>query len=196
MTTPAAPEDLSPTSNPTPKTDWARPVIFCILMLPILAGGVLLAVFFNMRTLERNRTHNAPKTPAQISLEAENTLLKKMLGQVEGRVAVLGPIEDGGSARGKIVWDESLQQGFVFVAHLPEPPPPQGKAFFLWADDGSGTLLPCARLEPAPDGSIRRAFSPPKRILKAQKFVLTLGDALGQKNMREKTLLQGSLETR
>jgi len=183
-------------ASPAPtKTTWVRPIILSVILLPLLAGGVLLAIFFNMRTLEKRRAQTAPKSPQDISLQAENTLLKKMLGQVEGRVAVLGPVADGGEARGKIVWDEALQQGFLFVAHLPEPLAP-GKALFLWADSGDGKLQACARLEPLPDGSVRRAFIPPTRVLKAQKFVLTSGDGQGLKNMREKIIVEGAFEAR
>lgn len=188
--TESTPDSPEPTPSP-----WIRPVILSVLLIPLLAGGVLLAIFFNMRTLEKRRAANAPKTPQEISLQAENTLLKKMLGEIEGRVAVLGPVEDGGNTRGKIVWDESLQQGFLFIAHLPEPLAP-GKALFLWADTGDGKPLPCARLEPDPDGSVRRAFVAPQRILKVQKFILTSGDAQGLKNMREKILAEGALEIR
>lgn len=182
-------------SDPTPASDWTRPVIFIVLMIPLLAGGVLLSIFFNMRTEEKRRAEAAPRTAEQISLQAENTLLKKMLGEVEGQVAVLGPVEHGGEVRGKLVWDEALQQGFLYVAHIPEPLAP-GKAFFLWADAGDGQLQACARLEPLPDASIRRAFSPPKRVLKAKTFILTMGDAQGLKNTREKTLAQGELAPR
>lgn len=128
-----------------------------------------------------------------LSLRAENTLLKKMLGQVEGRVAVLGPASAGGTARGKLVWDEALQRGYLYADHLPLPLP-QGKALYLWAWSDRPNPVPCARIEVSGEGPVTRAFAPSERLLKVRRFEVTLGDANGLTNTRGETVLEGVLE--
>jgi hypothetical protein len=48
-----------------------------------------------------------------LSVKGENTLLKKMLGQVEGEIVILGPVGKQSGVQGKLVWDKTMQQGFL-----------------------------------------------------------------------------------
>jgi hypothetical protein len=173
---------------------WLKPVLLLIILLPLFAGGVLVSSWFAMRTEEKKK-RALPAPPEDIiALRAENTLLKKMLGQVEGKVAVLGPVSGTTSSpRGKLVWDESLQQGYLHLAGLPVPLP-EGQALYLWALTDKGPPQPCARMEPAADGTLSRRFLPPVRLLKVRAFQVTLGDRNGLTNTRTQVLVEGALE--
>lgn len=173
---------------------WLKPVLLLIILLPLFAGGILVSTWFAMRTEEKKK-RALPAPPEDIiALRAENTLLKKMLGQVEGKVAVLGPVSGSSSAaRGKLVWDESLQQGFLHLGGLPVPLP-EGQVLYLWALTDKTTPLPCARMEPGADGTLSRRFLPPERLLKVKGFQVTLGDRNGLTNTRTQVLLEGALE--
>jgi|GEM_PF-1886047 len=175
---------------------WLKPVLLIIILLPLFAGGILVSTWFAMRNQEAKK-RELPAPPEDIiALRAENTLLKKMLGQVEGKVAILGPLSGTStpaSPHGKIVWDESLQQGFLHLSGLPVPLP-EGQVLYLWAFTDKAAPLPCARMEPAPEGTLSRRFIPPERLLKVKKFQVTLGDRNGLTNTRSTVLLEGAFE--
>lgn len=177
---------------------WLKPVLLLIILLPLFAGGILVSTWFAMRNEEKKK-RALPLPPEDvIALRAENTLLKKMLGQIEGKVAVLGPVSPSTATastapRGKIVWDESTQQGYIHLSRLPVPLP-EGQALYLWAITEKSSPLPCARMEPSPEGTISRRFLPPERLLKVKAFQVTLGDRNGLTNTRTQLLLEGALE--
>lgn len=192
---PPADDDIPGTRERFP---WLKPILFIIILLPLFAGGVLVSTWFAMRHEEKKK-RALPVPPEDIiALRAENTLLKKMLGQIDAKVALLGPISGtpetaGTSPRGKLVWDETTQQGYLHLSRLPVPLPEQ-QALYLWAINNKGQTYPCARMEPQPDGTVSRRFLPPERLLQIQAFQVTLGDRNGLTNTRARILLEGRLE--
>jgi hypothetical protein len=184
-----------PTASPEPpeRFPWLKPILLMIILLPLFAGGVLVSTWFAMRNQEAKK-RALPLPPEDvIALRAENTLLKKMLGQVEGKVAVLGPTAAGGATRGKVAWDESLQQGFIHLSHLPDAIP-DDKALYLWAWTDKPHPVPCARMEAGPTGEITRRFVPPERLLRLKKFQVTLGDKRGLTDTRGQIWAEGGFE--
>lgn len=173
---------------------WLKPVPLLIILLLLIAGGVLVSSWFAIRNQQPQTSQIPAPSEDIIALRAENTLLKKMLGQVEGKVAVLGPTSTATSSpRGKIVWDEALQQGFLHLSGLPVPLP-EGQALYLWAWTDKPAPLPCGRMEPDPEGTLSHHFIPPQRLFKIRKFQVTLGDRNGLTNTHTQVLLEGTFE--
>ncbi|MDZ4787380.1 MAG: hypothetical protein SH807_00370 [Blastochloris sp.] len=97
-----------------------------------------------------------------LSVKGENTLLKKMLGQMEGKIILLGPVGKNSQLQGKLVWDKTLQQGFL---HLSGLEPAMSYSLILITKDGveitaaqlttTDSLVPLWQVQ----------FSVPQRIL-------------------------------
>ncbi|MDD5263082.1 MAG: hypothetical protein PHD76_14665, partial [Methylacidiphilales bacterium] len=75
----------------------------------LLVIGALLAGYLYMKgqkhSMLSSQATSAGYGTDYLALKAENTLLKKMLGQVEGDVVILGPVGTEGKTNGKLVWD-------------------------------------------------------------------------------------------
>ena len=106
-----------------------------------------------------------------LALKGENTLLKKMLGQVEGDVVVLGPVGNAGKTSGKLVWDRTLQGGFVHVNSLPD----SHATYSLWAAESADKLVFCGIFTPDERELIQAPFKAEQPVYKAHIFLLTAG---------------------
>jgi len=90
----------------------------------LLLGVILaLGLFYGVQRLTGNKAAVTPvehsaEAQEMLSVKGENTLLKKMLGQVEGEVLIVGPVAKKAEIHGKLVWDNSMQQGFLHVQGL------------------------------------------------------------------------------
>ena len=106
-----------------------------------------------------------------LALKAENTLLKKMLGQIECEVVVMGSLGVEGKTSGKLVWDKTLQGGFLHVDHLPDAQ----ATYSLWMGGAADKLVSCGVYTPDENGLIQAAFKAEQPVFKAHVFLLTKG---------------------
>lgn len=93
------------------------------LVLGVLLAALALVVAYSF--WGKTVPEQLPEAPIEesqpyLALKGENILLKKMLGQVESEVILLGPVRSGSVTHGKLVWDKALQQGFLYIDELPE----------------------------------------------------------------------------
>jgi hypothetical protein len=87
-----------------------------------LVGGVLafvIALFFKGQETSQSQAALAKVSVEEhFSLKGENMFLKKMLGQFEAEIILLGPVASKSEVQGKVLWDKSMQQGFIHVSGL------------------------------------------------------------------------------
>lgn len=94
------------------------------LLAGLLAGLLLFygaSLLPGKKTVRIAQPVQAPDTvlhEEMLSVKGENALLKKMLGQVEGEVLILGPAGKKSAVHGKLVWDMPMQQGFLHAEDL------------------------------------------------------------------------------
>ncbi len=141
----------------------------------LLVIGALLVGYFYMKGQKHSMLSSQVTSPLYgsdyIALKAENTLLKKMLGQVEGDVVVLGPVGSGAKTNGKLVWDKVLQGGFIHVENVPA----NGHSYSLWIGQDSKKLALCETFTPTETGLIESAFKAKEPVFKAHVFLLSEG---------------------
>ncbi|MDD5261932.1 MAG: hypothetical protein PHD76_08815 [Methylacidiphilales bacterium] len=139
----------------------------------LLVIGALLAGYFYMKGQKHSVFSSQVASPAYgpdyLALKAENTLLKKMLGQVEGDVVILGPVGTEGKTNGKLVWDKVLQGGFIHVENVPV----NGHSYSLWIGQDSKKLVLCQTFTPTDAGLIESAFKAQEPVFKAHVFLLS-----------------------
>jgi len=111
-----------------------------------------------------------PVQSEYLSLKSENVLLKKMLGQVEGDVVVLGPAGESKTS-GRLVWDKILQGGFLYLSGLPEAVPGN---ITLWVGEDAKQLVSCGEFA-IEDGRIQSAYRAARPVFHPHVFVLTQG---------------------
>ncbi|NJK90905.1 MAG: hypothetical protein HC904_03140 [Blastochloris sp.] len=87
------------------------------LILGLLLGCVVSWFLTQGSNSEKTPIPAAP-VEENLSLESENILLKKMLGQLKARVVLLGPAVRGSEVQGRLVWDKNLQEGFLQISGL------------------------------------------------------------------------------
>jgi hypothetical protein len=140
-----------------------------IVFILVFLGCVGAIVAFQMGVLEKVRPKLKKPEETFFALKAENTLLKAMLGQVEASVVVLAPADVAPEASGKLVWDVSLQRGFIYARNIPLPNQ-EGEYYNLWVENGGeGWVLVCS-LTQAADGHVQQMFKTPKAVFKAKSF--------------------------
>lgn len=95
-------------------------------------------------------------------------LLKKMLGEIEGELVLMGPVGERATSRGRLVWDSARMEGFIHAVQLPAGPAVWQVEIFH-----KNQLLTQCPL-PAPDvgGILQAGFRPNKRILEWDRFQL------------------------
>lgn len=99
------------------KKQWI--VISSVLGVCALVIGSLY--WFTLKLHEASQNKGLPVIITEqefLSVQGENTLLKKMLGQINGNVIVIGPVEKKSQLQGKLVWDKTLQAGFLHLTGL------------------------------------------------------------------------------
>jgi hypothetical protein len=166
---------------------------------PIVGGlglavvAALVAGFFLGQSMDQDDSAEkvAPLEQEVLALKAEGTLLRAMLGQVEAKVALLGPLVSGGKGHGKVAWDEAQQVGFLYVGQL--RPAPAGKTYQLSIGRSGKPLTRCLVFEPEPNGDVKQRFSPESRAFGVDTFCISVEDAGGAKTPSGEVVLQGSL---
>lgn len=166
---------------------------------PIVGGlglavvAALVAGFFLGQSLDDDQSLEkvAPLEQQVLALKAENTLLQAMLGQVEAKVAVMGPLISGGKGHGKVAWDEAQQVGFLFVGDLRPPPP--GKTYQLSIGKAGKPMTKCLVFIPEPNGDLRQRFVPEKRAFGVDTFCVSVENEGGASKPAGDVVLQGSL---
>ena len=147
---------------------WAR------LRMLAVTGWLLAAGLGGWIAWERTETRRAAsslmdeRSRQLLVVQGENSLLKRMLGQVDGRVVLLGPTAQGGEARGKLVWDEARQAGYIHITRL-SPANPE-TAHHLWIREEGGGFVSLGRLGTADGGTLSMPFAVTRRIFKIDRF--------------------------
>lgn len=159
-----------------------------LLFLVLLAGGV--AWVWKEDSAPAAKTGSLPSEPEQelLLLRAENRMLKAMLGQVDGKVLLLGPTSSGRKGYAKVVWDESLQSGYFYATQLPAQSPSEVYQLSLGAP--GQPLAKCCTFVPDKDGRVRQAFSSAVRLFGASEFVVTLEKGSGASPPRGERILE------
>ena len=93
-----------------------------------------------------------------LSVKGENMLLKKMLGQVESQIILIGPVGKKSSIQGKLVWDKTMQQGFLHATGLETA---LGYQLVLKAKSGTEIVV----MEGAGQSLWQGQFKTPRRLL-------------------------------
>jgi hypothetical protein len=135
----------------------------------LLAAG--LAGWIAWERIETRRSASSlmdERARQLLVVQGENSLLKRMLGQVDGRVVLLGPTAHGAEARGKLVWDEARQAGYVHITRL-TPSKPES-VYHLWIREEGGAMVPMGRLGSANEGILSTPFTVTRRIFKIDRF--------------------------
>jgi len=103
-----------------------------------------------------------------MELRGQVMLLKKMLGEIDGHVVLLGPVGPTPVARGRLVWDAARMQGFLHAVHLPTEP----AAWTLDIRYEGKTVASCPLPSPKA-GVIQSVFRPGQRVLQWDRFVVS-----------------------
>jgi hypothetical protein len=100
------------------------------LLLAVLAlvGGFAGGYYWG-RSLAPFPGRDSTEGQKLLLAEAENQMLRRMLGEIPAQVVLLAPTEHGKAAYGKLVWDEAKQLGFLFMQDF--PPLPEGEGYYL-----------------------------------------------------------------
>lgn len=143
------------------------------LLLAVLAlvGGFAGGYYWG-RSLPPFPGRNAPEGQKLLLAEAENQMLRRMLGEIPAQVVLLAPTEQGKAAYGKLVWDEAKQFGFLFMQDFPKPP--EGEAYYLALGKDEKHVeyirLQMAESGPGYPGKSWNRIEPAQRILGARFF--------------------------
>jgi len=97
---------------------FIKGILLGLLLAWVLFCGISFVSKKNIQTPHDAGGENALNQEEALSIQGENSLLKKMLGQVESQIVILGPIGKKSDVQGKLVWDKTLQQGFFHVEGL------------------------------------------------------------------------------
>lgn len=171
---------------------WVLPASIGILLITLLAGVMIGKMLPGSGEAEEtsdwlNETEDSAEsgslTQKNMELLGQIILLKKMLGEVDGEVVLLGPVGSYPISRGRLVWDASRMQGFIHAVQLK---PATGK----WYVDGYFQGKVVARcMVPAPDseGILQEMFLPEKRLLSWDEFKLVRENEQGE----QETVLVG-----
>lgn len=108
---------------------------------------------------------------AVAQLKEENLSLKQMVGQVEGKVIIMGPTADGRIAYGKVAWDDARQTGYFHATHLQKTEIGYVYRFFMGKSETE--MILCRSFQPEEDGRASFSFRPKKRMLGSLVFVVT-----------------------
>jgi hypothetical protein len=107
--------------------------IFVWVVLALVAG--FAGGYFWARSLPPSAPGGSTYTQRLLLAEGENQLLRKMLGEIPAKVILLAPTPEGKAAFGKMVWDESRQEGLLFLQDFPEPSRGFGYALAFGKDE-------------------------------------------------------------
>ncbi len=148
-----------------------------IVVLLVVFGLMFGAWYWWQRGVEGSAqsAESEAGTPEMISLQAENRMMKVMLGQVEGVVAVLGPVGTELPARGKVAWDQTLQQGYFYASHLAAD-----TEYELWGIGLARQRVSLGLVRTGEDGRVGAAFRPAERLLQVELLELTTPGENGQ----------------
>ncbi|MEM6601012.1 MAG: hypothetical protein AAF649_06475, partial [Verrucomicrobiota bacterium] len=114
-----------------------------------------------------------------LELLGQVMLLKKMLGEIDAEVVLLGPVGSYPISRGRLIWDTAGMEGFIHAVQLK---PAAGKWFVQGYDEGR----PLGLWEvPAPDreGLLQESFRPQGRLLSWDEFRLIREDEQGEQEV-------------
>jgi len=167
---------------------WIIPACMAALILTLLAGfllGRLTApgeqVYTGADWLEEapSETSRVPLKEKNLELLGQVILLKKMLGEIEAEVVLLGP---GGSypiSRGRLIWDAAGMEGFIHAVQLK---PATGKWFVQGYFEGKPLGLWSV---PAPneEGLLQEMFKPQSRVLNWDEFRLIRKNEAGEQEI-------------
>lgn len=155
---------------------WIMTGAVAVLAVTLLAG-VLIGRLMAPGVMDEEVSDwlEAPQESQDTDLKQKNLellgqviLLKKMLGEIDGEVVLLGPAGTHPIARGRLVWDPARMEGFIHAVHLTPHP---GK----WYVQGylKGQLQARAEVGmPDRDGLLQEIFKPDKRLLAWDEFRL------------------------
>ncbi|MDR1145720.1 MAG: hypothetical protein LBK71_06260 [Verrucomicrobiales bacterium] len=116
-----------------------------------------------------------------LAVQAENILLKKMLGAIAGQVVALGPAADqAGAALGRLVWDKSTQGGYLFAKDLPE----SAAGYSLWIEDAAGELFFAGQFSVSAAGEIHSGYQSRQPVYKPRTFLLAKGPTAAEVMVR------------
>lgn len=163
-------------------------VLVGLLFIVVLAGGV--AWIWKEDSAPQEKTGGLPSEQEQelLLLRAENRMLRGMLGQVDGKVLLLGPTSSGRKGYAKVVWDESLQSGYFYATQLPAQSP--SEVYQLSMGVAGQPLVKCCTFVPDKDGRVQQAFSPAVRSFGVTEFVVTLEKGVGSSPPRGERVLE------
>ncbi|MDR0533195.1 MAG: hypothetical protein LBH01_04500 [Verrucomicrobiales bacterium] len=156
-----------------------RKAVIMLLFLAVVVGVAVL-VYKNLNgeswsVAGNNWFGDRVSRSDYLALQAENTLLKKMLGQIAGQVVILGPSSDKvDSPVGKIVWDKATQGGYLFAKGLPDT----AVNYSLWMQDENGERYYCGVFSVGANGEIQSPFQPSKPVFKPKLFFIAKGTTI------------------
>ncbi|MDR2463275.1 MAG: hypothetical protein LBD30_05810 [Verrucomicrobiales bacterium] len=148
-----------------------RRALTVLLFVAVTVGGAVWAYRFE-RGGRGDLFGNKISRADYLRVQAENVLLKKMLGQVAGRVVVLGAAsEKSGEAAGRLVWYKAVQGGSLLARNLPDA----GALYSLWIGNEGGKLYYCGVFAANADGEAQGAFQCDEPVLKPRIFFVARG---------------------
>ncbi len=166
---------------------WILPACICVLLLTLLAGiliGRLTATGEQAEAAsdwleEPVENESGRLKEKNLELLGQVILLKKMLGEIEAEVVLLGP---GGSypiSRGRLIWDTARMEGFIHAVKLK---PTVGKWFVQGYYQGKPLGL-CEVPAPDADGLLQEMFKPEERLLSWDEFRLIRENEQGEQEV-------------
>ncbi|MEM6822719.1 MAG: hypothetical protein AAF558_12365 [Verrucomicrobiota bacterium] len=103
-----------------------------------------------------------------LEARAQVTLLKKMLGEIESDLILMAPVGSQPIARGRLVWDSTRMEGFLYAIHLES----SAEVWELEIVSDGKNVATCQVSAPTEGGKVQSVFRPSNRVLKWDEFRL------------------------
>lgn len=166
---------------------WMLPACIGVLVLTLLAGiliGRLAGTGGQIEAasdwLEEPAADESGRLKEKnLELLGQVILLKKMLGEIEAEVVLMGP---GGSypiSRGRLIWDAARMEGFIHAVKLK---PATGRWFVQGYHQGKPLGL-CVVAAPDAEGLLQEMFKPEGRLLSWDEFRLIRESEQGEQEV-------------
>ncbi len=155
---------------------WMLPASVGALLLTLLAG-ILIGKLWSGTGSEEEvsdwlsdpvENEDGRLKEKNLELLGQVVLLKKMLGEIDGTVVILGPTGSFPIARGRLVWDAAKMEGFIHAVKLKS----SGGSWFVEGYDKGKRSIRCEVAAPDAEGKIQQVFRPQGRLLGWDEFRL------------------------
>lgn|GEM_PF-1141939 len=166
---------------------WILPASIGVLALTLLAGILIGRLTGpNQESEEVSDWLDPPLEDESSRLKEKNLellgqviLLKKMLGEVDGELVLLGPAGSFPISRGRLVWDAAQMEGFIHAVKLK---PATGRWFVQGYNKGLALGL-CEVGGPDEEGLLQEMFRPEGRLLSWDEFRLIHENEQGEQEV-------------